>query len=478
MLDKKVSWNKSIYTVHGWLGLNFGLALFIICLSGTFAVVSHEIDWLMTPALRVAPERARASYGDMYRAVQEKYPGVPIRSAWAPKGPRFACEFWVSGPSGGNRRVYVNPYTAEVQGEGAWFNTQRFFRDFHRRFFWHAWWGIWLVAAFGFVLFAASATGLTFYKRWWAKLFTLRWGKGGRQVWSDLHRLAGVWTLLFSLLIAVTGIWYFIEIPLSWNFKPPRLPKLPQSSIPSEGSTVERLPVDEWVRVAQESIPELEVGTIWFPAKQAAVVRIDGQATAWLVRDRANKVLVDPYTGNALFHQRAEQLSPYWRWVDMADPLHFGDFGGLASKLVWFVFGLALSVLMPTGAYLWTRRAAQTAASTEKRLQKTAGVLTDAERARHIRWATRRQTMLGLVSTTGILLLACYATYGALAKQAAAADPSRTAVWHLGGAGAIAVYGSFTLLILLAAVLWYRCVWFWKYRSPTSDTPGAQPLRR
>lgn len=475
MADKKVSWNKSLYKIHGWLGLNFGLALFIICLSGTFAVVSHEIDWMLTPAMRVAPQPSQASYGQMYRAVQEKYSGVPIRSAWAPKGPRFACEFWVRGPSGGNRRVYVNPYTGHVQGEAAWFNTQRFFRDFHRRFFWHAWWGIWLVAVFGFVLFAASASGLAFYKRWWAKLFTLRWGKGGRLVWSDFHRLAGVWTLLFSLLIAGTGIWYFVEIPLAWNIKAPRLP---ETSIPATGNEVERLPVDDWVRSAQEVIPELQVRTIWFPAKPAAAVRIDGQATAWLVRDRANKVLIDPYTGEVIYHQRAEEMNPYWRWIDTADPLHFGDFGGLASKLVWFAFGLTLSVLMPTGVYLWTRRALLIATSTEKRLEKTVGILTDSERARHLRWATQRQTVLGIASTSIILLLATYATYTALAKQAAAADSSESAVGYLGGVGAVAVYGSFCLLVLITALLWYRCVWFWRYRGDTGESLQTQPLAR
>lgn len=463
-----MAWKKSVYRVHGWLGLNFGLALFVICLSGTFAVVSHEIDWLLNPQLRVTPQESRASYGAMHRAVEAAYPDAPIRSAWAPKGPRFACEFWVRGEGGGNRRVYVDPYTATVQGEGSWFNTQRFFRDFHRRFFWSAWWGIWLVAFFGLPLLAASATGLAFYKRWWAKLFTLRWRQGGRLLWSDLHRFAGVWTLLFSLLISVTGLWYFVEIPLAWNFKPERLPRLPKSSIPADDAPVQRLPVDDWVRVATEAMPDFEVGTIWFPGGRAAAVRIDGQASAWLVRDRANMVLVDPYTGQALMHQRAEQLSPYRRWIETADPLHFGDFGGLASKLVWFALGLLLSLLMPTGAYLWTRRAHQIAVSTEKRLQQASGVLSGAECDRLLKVATSRQIALGMVSTTAILLLAGYATYGALAKQAAATDSAHSAIWHLGGAGAIAVYGSFSVVILLAAAFWYRCIWFGRYRSSAS----------
>jgi uncharacterized iron-regulated membrane protein len=33
--------------------------------------------------------------------------------------------------------------------------------------------------------------------------------------------------------------------------------------------------------------------------------------------------------------------------------LHFGNFGGLPVKLLYFVFGLALSVVAATGVYIW-----------------------------------------------------------------------------------------------------------------------------
>ena len=42
---------KLLFMIHGWLGLSLGLPLFVICLSGSFAVVSHEIDWLARPFL-------------------------------------------------------------------------------------------------------------------------------------------------------------------------------------------------------------------------------------------------------------------------------------------------------------------------------------------------------------------------------------------------------------------------------------------
>jgi uncharacterized iron-regulated membrane protein len=42
--------------------------------------------------------------------------------------------------------------------------------------------------------------------------------------------------------------------------------------------------------------------------------------------------------------------------VDTVDPLHFGNFAGLAIKLVWFVLGLLLSSMALSGAYLHYER--------------------------------------------------------------------------------------------------------------------------
>lgn len=456
---------KQLYAFHGWLGLNFGLVLFIICLSGTVAVVSHEIDWLFTPAMRVTPGSTRVSYDAMYEAVRRNHPEAAIQSLWIMPGSRFAYQFWIKPPQGGRTvRVFVDPYTGQVQGTSSWFNTQRFFRDFHRRFFCFSWWGIWLVAAYAVPLLGSAATGLMFYKRWWAKLFILRPHKGGRVFWSDLHRFAGVWTFVFALLIAITGIWYFVEIPLAWSKLPPspRPPRIPQTSLALADSNGRRVTIDDWVLLARKEIPGLEVRSIRFPVRPKNPVYIDGQAEAWLVRDRANKVLIDPYAGKVLFAQRGEEAAPFARWADTADPLHFGDFGGLTSKLIWVIFGLALSALMPTGVYLWVRRSDQMAIGAMKKLRHAE--TDEAQIRREVRQLIRRRTGLGLLSTSVILLLAAYATFDALRDQwptTADADPS----WSLGGYGAIAVYGTFTSFIFAVIVVWYRLLWF--PRDPT-----------
>ena len=74
------------------------------------------------------------------------------------------------------------------------------------------------------------------------------------------------------------------------------------------------------------------------------------------MRDRANKLFLDPATGAVQAQQRATELTLAARWVDTADPLHFGNFAGLVVKFLWFVFGLLLSGLVLMGVYLHVQR--------------------------------------------------------------------------------------------------------------------------
>ncbi|MBA3315453.1 MAG: PepSY domain-containing protein [Planctomycetota bacterium] len=421
---RRLSANKLLFAVHGWLGLSLGLPLFVICLSGTFAVVSHEIDWLLTPAVRAPSHDGPVNWGAVAANVRRRHPDAPLTLLTAPVGRGFAAQAWIDTPHG-IRRIFADPATGEVTGETGWFNTQRFFRDFHRRFFWYSAWGVTLVSSFAIVLLFSVGTGLLFYKRWWAKLFTLRFHKGGRVFWSDLHRLTGVWTLLFAGLIAATGFWYLVEGPATRAMKD-------RSGKPSAEMTAERLaalgpvatplPIEEIVRLSQQAHPGLRVTSISLPARLDDPVGVSGQATAWLVRERANHVRLDPFSGAVLSRQRADDLAPGVRLIDTVDPLHFGDFGGLAVKLIWFGFALLLSALMPTGVYLWLKRAEQTAAGVAKRLREEP----DADIAREVRRATRRRTGVGLVATTAILLWAAFTTFRALADELPRPAPPRS----------------------------------------------------
>ncbi|WP_082132339.1 PepSY-associated TM helix domain-containing protein [Luteimonas sp. FCS-9] len=55
------------------------------------------------------------------------------------------------------------------------------------------------------------------------------------------------------------------------------------------------------------------------------------------------------------------------RIAELADPLHFGTFGGWPVRWLWCAFGAMLTALCATGVYLYGLRAADALRSAQRR---------------------------------------------------------------------------------------------------------------
>jgi uncharacterized iron-regulated membrane protein len=343
--------NKRLFRWHGWIGLNLGLLLFLVCFSGTVAVFSWEIDWAVDPALQA--EADSVDWTAISDSVEAAYPNHVVTFLAGPRHEGFAALAYATDPAGRLVKLWVHPETGAVQKRGSFWTVQRFFRSFHRRMLIPNPVGILWVTFFAFVLAGSAITGILFYKGWYRHLFRWRW-RDVRLFFSDGHRLAGVWGLPFAVLIVATSVWYGVELvaPAS-GFD---LGEITEDELVERGPTPEVLSLGEQVEQAKAAFPGLEVKDV-IPGTAARATHVRGQADAWLVRPRANTVRIDPVTGDILSVQDATEAAAYHRWSNMADPLHFGTFGGLWSQTIWFVFGLVLSSLMLTGGWLWHKRA-------------------------------------------------------------------------------------------------------------------------
>jgi uncharacterized iron-regulated membrane protein len=83
-----------------------------------------------------------------------------------------------------------------------------------------------------------------------------------------------------------------------------------------------------------------------------------------LVRERANAVGIDPVSGEVLRVVKVPEMGWKQRWTHTADPLHFGGFGRLWSKLIWFASGLVLAVLCFSGVAVYCLRFGPTKSTT------------------------------------------------------------------------------------------------------------------
>jgi uncharacterized iron-regulated membrane protein len=337
--------------VHHWIGLKLSVLLSFILLTGTLAVFAHEIDWLVTPAMRVTPRTApHASWGTIAAAAARAEPKATVRTLYAPIDPWFAAEVWMDRGKGAPRRIYVDPWSGEVTGTHGWANVHRFLRQVHRHLMLPTRYGIPLVSSLALLLLASLVTGIVTYKKWWRGFF--RWPRTGdaRRVLGDLHRLGGLWSLWFVALIAITGTWYLVET-LGGHAAPPPLPEIAARPA-ATGAALDRL-----VAVARRARPTLDIREIRFTKENGVLIL--GQDRAWLTRDRVNGVAIDPATGRILAQLDGRDLSVHQRIAEMADPLHFGTLGGLPTKILWFLFGAILTALSVTGVLIYSQRLAK-----------------------------------------------------------------------------------------------------------------------
>ena len=346
------------WLVHQWAGLKLSILMSFVLLTGTLAVFSAEMDWLMRPALRVAPSSVSGpvDWPAIARNAAAFRPDHEIQSIDAPAAAAFAASVMVKKPDGRYAFLYAHPTTGEIQGEGHWVGAKRVLRNMHRHLNMPTWLGVPIVSSLALLLLVTLVTSMVVYKKWWRGFTRPIRARSARTGWGDFHRLAGVWSLWFMALMVLTGLWYLAESTVA---RAPPLPR-PQAgrSLPPSPSTTaalaDRLALG--LAAARTADPALRIERIVFPSGRVAAFRFEGQKSAILVRPRANAVWTAADDGRTLLVTDGRDLSVHQRLSEMADPLHFGTFAGYWTKIPWFLFGLLLTALSLSGAALHSMR--------------------------------------------------------------------------------------------------------------------------
>ncbi len=353
MARKRVG-NRFWFVLHSWLGLKLSLFMSFVLVTGTLAVFSSEMDWATHASMRVDPQpvAARASWGEMYAAARAAYPDWSIYNLTEPIDPWFAAQAFGQTPEGRTRLIDIDPYTAEVRGDRHWLSFHRFFRNTHRHLMLPTKYGVPIVSALSFVLLASLITGILVYKKFWRGFFQVPRRGNARRLNGDLHRLCGAWSLWFIPVIAVTGLFYLAE-SLGWRAPPfGHIPDIPVAEAALDAGAIDAMAAE-----ARRVLPGLRIARVLPPREPGDPLVFQGYTdSTWLVRPRASYVAFDPVTAEPIASHRSGDAGLHQRISEMADPLHFGYFGGLPTKIAWFLFGAALSALSITGTIIYGKR--------------------------------------------------------------------------------------------------------------------------
>ncbi|TWD99082.1 putative iron-regulated membrane protein [Pseudomonas sp. AG1028] len=375
----KKSRSKIWFLVHSWLALPIWFFVLIVCVTGTLAVVSQEIVWLANPDVRASKPSDDAellTFGQVLAEIKKAEPDLVVQSITRPDESHFALTARVSYPDGSNPTIYVNPYTGAIQGVSPEFDFRQFTRALH------GWWlvpftngfswGWYLVSMMGIPMLLSLITGLVVYKKFWKGFFKprLRFNQGARIFWGDFHRLSGIWSIWFIAVVSITGIWFLIQAILFDNQISISTEGVPavvaREDVPivRPGEPIPMLDVDEAARIAIGKVPSLDVSFTRLPSNAYDHISVGGRGWYPLMMQSAS---INPYTGEVAQQRLLEDRSKLEFVTESMRPLHTGDFGGLWVKMIWFFFGLVLSMMVLSGLLIWTKRTALATAKVIKR---------------------------------------------------------------------------------------------------------------
>ena len=348
-----------LFVLHSWAGIVTGLLMFIVCFSGAVVVFKNEIDLWANPSLAQLPRSDKpASLDAVLTQLQTRYPGATVETIALPDAINpsyFAFVRERGAPASTRTKVALRSDTGTVVGPvdsqlGQYLRMLHVFLFFGPR---------WIVGFLGVAMLVLIATGIVIHRKILAELFTQRWGRSFRVVMSDLHKSAGIWGLGFHILIATTGAWMGLAplfeqgtkyVTTSANAAAPK----PARKVASEtAAPVPMQSLDALYATAQQAVPRLEARYVslrrW--GTDTAEASFTGNLSGHLVSTA--RVDINAATG-APKKVHDPRTAGFWSLVNgLMEPLHFGDFGGLALKWLDFFLGMTPAVLSISGTLIW-----------------------------------------------------------------------------------------------------------------------------
>lgn len=364
--------NRFWFQLHGWFSLPVWIVFCVVCLTGTIAVVSHEITWLTNPQARALNPNnlVEKSSDELLIIVQKANPTANITTIMSFESYLVHTVIFTDSDKP-YAIAYVNQYTGEIQEINQGMTFTSFMRSLHGwlLFPWNGSYsiGYYLVSAMAIAMLGALITGLIIYKNFW-RSFTqpkLRFNQGKKTVLADLHRLAGVWSLWFLLLMSITGLWYLFQAML-WHADvdiDPHAPIITVEQLPQNNNEIPiaSTTLADALTIAKQRFPDFEDTYIMLPEHNRDTYKLYGKGDFIFYDEYSYGVTINPWSGKINSERAPSDMTILQTLSHVANPLHYGNIGGLWTKLIWFLFGILLTGMSITGFLMWGNRTVKAA---------------------------------------------------------------------------------------------------------------------
>lgn len=349
---------KRLWILHSWMGLIAGLGLLVIGLTGSLLVFRDELDgFFAAKAVRVEPSPAgRLPLDQLLASAQRAWPDFEITGFGRRRSPYLADLVYLKEIGGHEfRAATIDPYTARPLADPMRQNdtfTGVLLELHYTWFAEHV--GILITGIFAVLLCLLGVTGVWLYRDFWRNFFTLRWGRSARIFFSDVHKMLGISSAGFNLILGFTGAyWNLTHIAMDGFGSHEEVEDRMPGRLYADSISLEKLSAESAVR-----LPGFKVNWISFPTKAGEDITLWGTVPANnpFRGDFGSSAAFDPQTGALKSTNDLRQGSLWEKITDSFAPLHYGTFGGWPIKILWCCGGLAPGLLAATGFLVWRAR--------------------------------------------------------------------------------------------------------------------------
>jgi uncharacterized iron-regulated membrane protein len=361
---------KRIYMLHAWVGVLTGLFLFVVSLSGIFALFGAELRTWEDPNLRLPVAERPVPVNPLmasFVAEQAARGEIAFMRVDLPAAPTPYYESRILlRPEGGKSELVVRRWNAATgarlpeRGEG----LSVWLVDFHTDLMMPSPIGRYLVGLAGIIMLLSAVTGLLTHQKLVREAFTWRLDRSVRLKWQDSHKALGLWGAPFHLMIAFTGailglasLFALLVGIIAFKGDADSVreavlpPEPPAANAPAQMAEITR--VAEAAGRATGGAPQFVSITHW--GDQNAIYKVyvappDGELIRYAGATASGAS--GEITGTFL----SDTPGLAGRVFASMTPLHYATYGGIALKFLYTALGAALCVLIATGLMMWLER--------------------------------------------------------------------------------------------------------------------------
>jgi uncharacterized iron-regulated membrane protein len=359
------SLRQSQSTLHTWSGLLLGWLLFAVFVTGTIAFYREGLNRWMRPETAPIADPMRVVAG-VQRYLQDKAPDAKSWSFYVPDrdAPGSVVNYRPqpkAGENGGGRRRNQTLIGADGQPVAARETRGgEFFYRFHfDLYYMPVIWARWLVGIAAMFMLVAILTGVVTHKKIFRDFFTLRRGKGQRS-WLDGHNATAVLGLPFHLMITYTGLVTLMVTLLPWaasaafdkhsDFYDALYPEAP--AVERANKPAPLVDLTALVRDAEQRLGGA-AGYVEVTDPNDAASRVTIHlAMRSQLSSRTPKVTYDGTKGELLWRSLPQGGASVTAGAMIG--VHAGRFGDHWVRLLYFLCGVAGSVMVGSGLVMWT----------------------------------------------------------------------------------------------------------------------------